>query len=93
MKLEWIAGLHVIAMPAPTDLGALLQTAVNVFALQSDRHWIHLDVEDGLPRVRADADRIHQVVANLLSGSYRISPQSRFATTSGCTPQPPITGR
>lgn len=58
----------------PTDLAALLRDTVSLFGLHSDRHRLDLDLEDALPRVRADGDRIRQVMANLLSNAVKFSP-------------------
>lgn len=57
-----------------TDLASLLHEAVTLFGLHSSRHRIVVEVEDALPMVRADGDRIRQVLANLLSNAVKFSP-------------------
>jgi signal transduction histidine kinase len=54
-------------------LQPLLQDAVNVFTGQG-AHAFQLDVPDTLPLVRADSNRLRQVLANLLSNAVKFSP-------------------
>jgi PAS domain S-box-containing protein len=71
---------------ASIDLVALLQDAVSLFRLQSERHRLYLEIATPLPRVRADGDRIRQVMANLLSNAVKFSPDGgevRIAVSCG----------
>jgi signal transduction histidine kinase len=54
-------------------LQPLLQDAVGVFTGQGT-HSFQLNVPDALPLVRADGDRLRQVLANLLSNAVKFSP-------------------
>lgn len=56
------------------DPHQLLEHAVTS-ASDDGSHPIVLDAPDPLPLVRADADRIHQVLANLLSNARKYSPE------------------
>jgi signal transduction histidine kinase len=55
-------------------LPPLLQDAVTVFTSQG-AHSFQLKVPASLPLVRADGDRLRQVLANLLSNAVKFSPQ------------------
>ncbi|MFN8521503.1 MAG: GAF domain-containing protein [Chloroflexota bacterium] len=59
---------------APTRLDTLLETVVHSFALESRSHEIDLKLPDaGLPRVLADAARIRQAIANMITNAVQFS--------------------
>lgn len=57
------------------DLAPLLQNALTVFNPEATHHHLHLEIADNLPQVYVDADRLHQVLANLLSNAMKFSPK------------------
>ncbi len=61
---------------APTDPGALAQTAAAQFQPQAEARQVRLtaEVAPGLPSVPLDPQRIAQVVGNLLSNALRHTP-------------------
>jgi signal transduction histidine kinase len=63
--------VHVLA---PLDLGALLASAVDAARTQSPERTFERDVPLGPVWVDADADRLHQVFANLLDNAQKSSP-------------------
>ncbi len=65
----------------PVDMGDLIREAVDSFETQIRERGmaVELDLSPGLPPVNADADRIHQVLVNLISNAIRFSrPQGRI---------------
>jgi len=61
----------------PTDLGALVEQAVAQNQAYASQYGVELRIsrrEPGL-RVRADADMLHQVLANLLGNAAKFSPR------------------
>ncbi|MGP1683582.1 MAG: sensor histidine kinase, partial [Giesbergeria sp.] len=69
---------HVDWSMAPIDVQALLQSAVaTTLPLLKDRGAeLQLEVQDGLPKLHADPDRILQVLLNLLSNAAKFVPRS-----------------
>lgn len=61
----------------PTDLRALMEKIVSAFALQASEKNIALTTQcaDDLPRVNADAQRIEQVLRNLIGNALRYTPE------------------
>ncbi len=55
----------------PTDVGAVVRT---VAAEQADVTPVEVEVQEDLPAVVADEDRLHQVVSNLIVNARRYSP-------------------
>jgi PAS domain S-box-containing protein len=56
------------------DLASLLHNALAVFNPEESHHLLHVEIPDNLPPVHADGDRLHQVLANLLSNAMKFSP-------------------
>ena len=59
----------------PVSLPQLFDEAVTLFSQGEAKHALIVDVPPDLPRVRADADRIRQVLANLVSNALKFSLQ------------------
>jgi signal transduction histidine kinase len=72
------SGRQVFHM-ARVDLGPLLCETAFLFHVE-DSHPVCLEVSEVLPPVRADADRIRQVLTNLLSNAVKFSPQGGTVT-------------
>lgn len=62
----------------PTDLADLLRGVVTAFDLQAESQGqsLSLELPSSLPPVDADAQRVRQVVANLVSNALRHAPES-----------------
>ncbi len=69
----------------PIDLGPWLVRTATAFHESSLTHDLKLDVPESLPRVRADAARIGQVMNNLLSNATRYAPaRTMIHVSAGC---------
>ncbi len=62
--------------PEPVELAVILDQARNMFTGVGHRNPVQIDLPADLPRVRADQQRIVQVVGNLLSNATRHAPES-----------------
>lgn len=58
----------------PFELHPVLEREAKLFSVQSKIHRIALSLEQELPDVMGERDRIEQVVANLLSNAIKYSP-------------------
>lgn len=61
-------------------LSVLLHETVTTFFLENSQHRAQLQCGDALPLVRADTDRLRQVLANLLSNAIKFSPRGGTVT-------------
>lgn len=72
----------------PTDLAPLIESTVASFAAVAEMQGVRLNVEvKSLPRVQADADRLAQVLRNLMSNALRHTPQGGQVTLSALVTQ------
>jgi two-component system sensor histidine kinase/response regulator len=60
--------------PKPMDLNALIKEVIERAQVSSERHTIRTNLDQALPIVTADPDRLVQVVSNLLSNAIKYSP-------------------
>src|SRR5207244_1416903 len=58
----------------PTDLNAVVSEAADRVRPNAPGHPITLSLDEGLPEIPADRDRLTQVAANLLSNAVKYSP-------------------
>jgi len=59
---------------AEVDLGRLMRDSVAAASLAQDEVSITLDVPHALPHVRADPERLRQVIGNLIENAIKYSP-------------------
>ncbi|MCS6798181.1 MAG: ATP-binding protein [Myxococcota bacterium] len=59
--------------PQPTDVGTVVQRTVSLLAAECERAGIEvrIDLAEQLPPVRVDADRLHQVLINLVQNAVQ----------------------
>jgi two-component system OmpR family sensor kinase len=60
-----------------TEIGSLIQRVMEKIKVQAQQNGINLEIEiqDNLPRIWIDADRITQVLNNLIGNALRYTPQ------------------
>ncbi|MEP6752376.1 MAG: ATP-binding protein [Candidatus Dormiibacterota bacterium] len=73
LDLRRIEGGHMTMSFAPVDIGAVIKRVVEVFG-KAGETVVTTNLASDLPLVRADADSIFRVVANLLSNARKYSP-------------------
>jgi signal transduction histidine kinase len=59
----------------PMELDELVNSVIEIHGSLRASHLVDLDIEDGLPKVLADRDRISQVLLNLMTNATRYSPE------------------
>ena len=62
--------------PEPAEAAGLVDQARNTFLSGGGRHTVRIDLPPDLPRVKADTQRIVQVLNNLFANAARYSPES-----------------
>ena len=75
----------------PVDVGELIQLDASAVQAQAEARGVKLDVhlEEGLPLVTADADRVAQVLRNLVSNALRYTPSGGVITLAAATSSRP----
>ena len=63
--------------PAPTEVAPLVEDAVRTMRAQteSSNQTLSAQIEPGLPLIEVEADRIRQVLVNLLTNAHEYSPE------------------
>ena len=64
------------------DISLLLHDVVLLFAPNNQQHTFNVEVPDSLPPVKADSDRIRQVLSNLISNAIKYAPVGGEITIS-----------
>ena len=75
LDLQRIEGGHHPYVFAPLALESVLHESVELFEKIGGPHSLRLEVPSLLPRVRGDANRLRQVLVNLVSNAIKFSPQ------------------
>ncbi|MDX1995058.1 MAG: GAF domain-containing protein [bacterium] len=66
--------------PYPQTVAAILQSAQPRLSALLTEHRLHAQLTDGLPLVKADIDRVGQVLVNLVQNAVRYSPPATDIT-------------
>ena len=80
LDLQRIQAGRQVYQLAPIELVAVLRDMVTLFTPESGSHVLRLEVPEALPAVHADAERLCQVLANLLSNALKFSPRGGAVT-------------
>ena len=64
-------------VPRPTDVAPLIEEAIRTMRAQTDasRQALEVRIEPGLPQIYVEADRIRQILVNLLTNAHEYSPE------------------
>jgi len=80
LRLDW-SDLNVVA---------LAEKIVDIYRLQSDKHQIELNFSADLPFMWGDAERMRQVLTNLINNAIKYSPQGGVIRVGGWLDDSPL---
>lgn len=66
----------------PTDLSEVLYRATCMIETQATDVMLNLEIPSALPLVFADADRVQQILLNLLTNAFRYTPQGQVTLSA-----------
>jgi len=76
LDLQRMESGRVTLTKAPLDLNQVIQATVRELAPQVRTHNIALDLDPGVPVLRADSDKITQVITNLVKNAVKYAPDA-----------------
>ncbi len=66
--------------PKPVDVNGLVRDVAERARASSDQHTINVELDEALPIISADPDRLVQVISNLVSNAVKYSPDGGAVT-------------
>ena len=76
------AGHALDLNPKPTQVSGLIDKVVSMQKSYTDKHTFELDVDEDLPTVVADEDKVDQILTNLTNNAIKYSPKGGVITIS-----------
>ncbi|HET6456230.1 MAG TPA: ATP-binding protein [Armatimonadota bacterium] len=76
------AGRALDLNPKPTQVSNLIDKVVSMQMSYTDKHTFELDVDEDLPTVVADEDKVDQILTNLTNNAIKYSPKGCVITIS-----------
>ncbi|HUV03669.1 MAG TPA: ATP-binding protein [Armatimonadota bacterium] len=77
------AGRALELNPKPVQLPSLIEKVVSAQRSYTTKHTFKLDIEEDLPIVVADEDKVDQILTNLVSNAIKYSPKGGEVTIAG----------
>ncbi len=74
LDLSRLQAGHLEIQPLPVRIAHIVDIAAAQLAVLASRHQLRIQLNDGLPTVLADSERIAQVLANLVANAVKFSP-------------------
>ena len=75
LDLQRIEGGHQPYAFAPLTLESILRDSIELFEKTGGPHTLRLTTSSSLPQIRGDANRLRQVLVNLVSNAIKFSPR------------------
>ena len=80
LDLDRMEAGKIRIQPKPVDVNSLVREVVDRARASSDNHTVRTELDDALPIINADPDRLIQVISNLVSNAVKYSPDGGEVT-------------
>jgi PAS domain S-box-containing protein len=80
LDLDRMEAGKIRIQPKPVDVNSLVRDAVDRARASSNNHDLRVELDDALPIINADPDRLVQVISNLLTNAVKYSPDGGEVT-------------
>ncbi len=80
LDLDRMEAGKIRIQPKPVALNLLVSAAVDRARASSNNHDVRIELDDALPIINADPDRLIQVISNLLTNAVKYSPEGGEVT-------------
>ena len=74
LDLDRMEAGKIRLQPKPVDVNSLVLEVVDRARSSSDKHRLHTELDETLPIISADPDRLVQVISNLVTNAVKYSP-------------------
>jgi len=82
LDLDRMEAGKIRIQPKPVDLNSLVREVVERAQASSEKHRLRTELDQALPIINADPDRLIQVISNLVSNAVKYSPDGGEVTIS-----------
>jgi PAS domain S-box-containing protein len=82
LDLDRMEAGKIRIQPKPVDVNSLVREVVDRARASSDNHSVRTELDEALPIINADPDRLIQVISNLVSNAIKYSPDGGEVTIS-----------
>ena len=82
LDLDRMEAGKIRIQPKPVDINSLVHEVIDRARASSDKHSLRTELDEALPIINADPDRLIQVISNLVSNAVKYSPDGGEVTIS-----------
>jgi PAS domain S-box-containing protein len=82
LDLDRMEAGKIRLQPKPVDMNTLVRMVVDRARASSDNHMLRIELDQALPIINADPDRLIQVISNLVNNAVKYSPDGGEVTIS-----------
>jgi PAS domain S-box-containing protein len=80
LDLDRMEAGKIRIQPKPVDVNSLVREVVDRARASSDKHTMRIELDEELPIISADPDRLVQVISNLVTNAVKYSPDGGEVT-------------
>ncbi len=82
LDLDRMEAGKIRIQPKPVDMNSLVREVIDRARASSEKHSLRTELDEALPIINADPDRLIQVISNLVSNAVKYSPDGGEVTIS-----------